>query len=83
VRRYPTQQGAGIVPPVPGGPVAGDLTMPISLSSIAGAVALLAISNCGCHCDDRSRPGLPSLRVGQVLRVTLRDAQSHVEEDDE
>lgn len=41
------------------------------------------ISNCGYHCDDVSRPGLPSLRVGQVLRVTLRDAQAHADEDDE
>jgi sugar lactone lactonase YvrE len=55
-------------------PLVTNLAFPTAL--LAGREGEFYISNCGYHCDDRSKLSLPSLQVGQVLRVTLPDAES-------
>lgn len=62
-------------------PILTGLAFPTAL--LAGRQGEFYVTNCGYHCDDRSGfpASMPSLRAGQVLKVTLRDARAEGDED--
>ena len=63
-------------------PILTGIAFPTSL--IAGPDGAFYVTQCGYHCDDRSRfpSALPSLRAGQVLRVRLPGAAAYCDDED-